>query len=130
KTSLSMSQIFWSDPKATKTYATTFASTRTVGKTGILDPYAPGKYYRSIVADLGMTAAAWRSGSTLAAATTTVRYVGVAWLNLRSGPGTGDSIVAVLPYDTRLVVYKSSNGWLYVRIPDPRYGWVYAAYTR
>ncbi len=129
KTNLNMSQIFWSDPKATRTYATTFASSRTSGKTGILDPYAPSYYYHSIVADLGMTAGTWRSGTTFAAATTTTRHVGVAYLNMRTGASTAYDIVTVLTYGTQLSVYKTYNGWLWVRIPDGRYGWVYGAYT-
>ena len=132
KTSASMSQIFWTDPSAKRSDPTTFASGRTPGKTGILDPYAPVYYYHSIVADLGMTAGTWRSGTTtLAAPTTSVRYVGVPYLNMRSGASTAYSVVTVLTYDTKLLVYTStSTGWLYVRIPDGRYGWVYGAYTR
>lgn len=132
KTSSSMSQIFWTDPSAKRSNPTTFASSRTPGKTGILDPYLTAKYYHSIVADLGMTAASWRSPTaTLAAATTTVRYVGVSYLNMRTGAGTAYDLIAVLTYNTKLLVYKStSTGWLYVRIPDGRYGWVYGAYTR
>ena len=60
KTSRTMKQIFWSDP--TRSYANDFwfSSTRTPGRTGILDPTSPGKYYRSVVGDLAMTAATWR----------------------------------------------------------------------
>jgi SH3-like domain-containing protein len=73
RTSLSVQRIFWTDPRATGTHPTTFASSRTAGKTGILDPYAPGKYYHSVVGDLGMTAVAWRTGSSAAASTSTAK---------------------------------------------------------
>ncbi len=60
RTSRTMEQVFWSDPAATRTYATRFASERTSGAKGILDPYRVGKYYHSIVGSLAMTAATWR----------------------------------------------------------------------
>jgi hypothetical protein len=52
--------IFWSDPRATRSYAFSFSSARTTGKSALLDPYRPGKYYRSVIGDLAMTAADWR----------------------------------------------------------------------
>ncbi len=60
KTNQTMSQIFWSDPARKVTYKSTFSSVRTAGATGILDPYKPGAYYRSIVGHLSMTASTWR----------------------------------------------------------------------
>ena len=62
KTSRTMSQIFWSDPAARHTYAFSFASARTPGKVAVLDPYAPSRYYKSVIGDLGMTATTWRYG--------------------------------------------------------------------
>ena len=62
KTSRTMMSIFYSDPATTWTYRFSFKSTRTLGKIGIMDPYARNRYYKSIVGDLSMTAATWRSG--------------------------------------------------------------------
>jgi hypothetical protein len=62
RTNRSMLSIFWSDPAATHTYAYSFKSTRTVGKTAILDPYARSRYYKSVIGDLSMSAATWRNG--------------------------------------------------------------------
>jgi hypothetical protein len=62
KTSRSMMSIFYSDPATTRTYAFSFKSTRTLGRIGILDPYARSRYYKSFVGDLSMTAVNWRSG--------------------------------------------------------------------
>lgn len=61
KTSRSMSQIFYSAPNATKTYASSFYSTRTPGKRALLDPYQSRyNFRRSLIGDLSMTAATWR----------------------------------------------------------------------
>ena len=60
KTDRTMKQIFWSDPSRVGTYDFTFSSTRTSGKTGILDPKSGSRYYRSVIGDLSMTAATWR----------------------------------------------------------------------
>ena len=62
KTSRTIKQIFWSDPTASGAYDFSFSSTRTSGKTGILDPKYGTKYWRSVVGDLGMTAGTWRAG--------------------------------------------------------------------
>lgn len=61
KTSRTMKQIFWSDPQRSGAYDFGFSSIRTPGKTALLDPSSPGRYYRSVIGDLGMTAATWRS---------------------------------------------------------------------
>ena len=61
-TNLNMSQIFWSAPNATKTYALGWASVRTPGYRAQMDPMAPSRYYRSVIGSLGMTAATWRAG--------------------------------------------------------------------
>jgi len=60
RTSRTMTQIFWSDPARDGRYDFTFASVRTSGKKAILDPLGAGRYYRSVIGDLGMTAATWR----------------------------------------------------------------------
>ena len=56
-----MSQIFWSSPNSKKTYSFGFSSVRTSGMKAIMDPAKPGKYYRSVIGNLGLTAATWRS---------------------------------------------------------------------
>jgi hypothetical protein len=61
RTSKTMRQIFWDSSQATHTYSFTFTSRRTSGRTAISDPYAPGRYYRSVVGYLGVTATLWRS---------------------------------------------------------------------
>jgi hypothetical protein len=60
KTSRTIKQIFWSDPTRSGASDFSFASSRTPGKTAILDPKSAGRYYRSVIGDLGMTAATWR----------------------------------------------------------------------
>jgi hypothetical protein len=61
RSSKTMKQIFWDSSQATHTYSFTFASRRTSGRSAISDPYAPGRYYRSVVGYLSVTAALWRS---------------------------------------------------------------------
>ncbi len=61
KTDRNISEIFWSDPAKIGRYPLTFNSTRTPGRRAIMDPQAAGKYYRSVIGDLGMEASAWRS---------------------------------------------------------------------
>ena len=58
--SKSMSQVFWASPDKTWSYRTSFASKRTPGATGILDPRRPGAFYRAVVGELSMTASDWR----------------------------------------------------------------------
>jgi len=60
RTSRTMRQIFWADPARSGAYDFGFASSRTPGKTAIMDPYAPSRYYRSVIGDLSMTATTWR----------------------------------------------------------------------
>jgi hypothetical protein len=61
--SMTMSQVFWSDPKETKTYRFSFTGIRTGGTHALMDPYAPNRYYRSVIGFLGTTVGAWRSGT-------------------------------------------------------------------
>lgn len=60
-TDQTMRQIFWSGPAAKGTYAFSFSSSRTPGMTATMDPYKPGTYYRSVIGNLDLTAATWRS---------------------------------------------------------------------
>jgi hypothetical protein len=60
KTDRTMKQIFWSDPAASGARDFGFSSVRNPGKTAIMDPSAPSKYYRSVIGSLSMTAATWR----------------------------------------------------------------------
>jgi hypothetical protein len=53
--------IFWGAPDRTWAYRISFPSVRTPGMTAVMDPRAPGRYHRSVVGNLEMTAATWRS---------------------------------------------------------------------
>jgi hypothetical protein len=59
--SMTMRQLFWTDPSRTRTYRIRFVSTRTPGAAAQMDPYAPHRYYRSVIGWLGMSVGAWRS---------------------------------------------------------------------
>jgi hypothetical protein len=61
RTSRTIKQTFWADPARNTHYDFSFSSLRNPGKVAILDPYAPSRYYRSVIGDLGMTAASWRA---------------------------------------------------------------------
>jgi hypothetical protein len=58
----SIGQIFTSDPARNLHYDLAFASIRTPGARVWMDPYAPSRYYRSVVGQLGMLATALRGG--------------------------------------------------------------------
>jgi hypothetical protein len=62
KTNKTMADIFWSAPSATRTYSFGFPSARSIGARALMDPYAPSRYYRSVIGVLSMTAATWRAG--------------------------------------------------------------------
>jgi hypothetical protein len=51
---------FWASPTAKHSYAVSFSSRKITGAKALMDPYAPSRYYRSVIGDLGMTAATWR----------------------------------------------------------------------
>jgi hypothetical protein len=55
-----MAWILRNGPNATGIYGVGFTAQRTPGMQGLLDPSAPGKYYRSLVGVLGLTATTWR----------------------------------------------------------------------
>jgi len=58
---MSMSSVFWSDPNKTVTYHFSFPSSKLSGVSARMDPYAPSRYYRSVIGFLGATVGAWRS---------------------------------------------------------------------
>lgn len=60
RTSRTMQQVFWSASSASGAYDFTFTSTRYPGAPAVMDPYAPGRYYRSMVGSMGMTTGLWR----------------------------------------------------------------------
>ena len=60
--SMTLGQLFWTDPSRTRTYRLSFTSTRTVGTSALMDPYAPHRYYRSVIGWLKTTIGTWRSG--------------------------------------------------------------------
>ena len=53
-------------------------------------------------------------------------------LNMRSGPGTGHSILTVLDNGTQLTLsYRNPAGnWVYGTLADGTQGWVHAGYIR
>lgn len=59
---MTMTQLFWTDPARTVSYRFGFASSRTAGASALMDPYAPSRYYRSVIGRLTTTVGAWRSG--------------------------------------------------------------------
>ncbi|MFH1887614.1 MAG: DUF6515 family protein [Pseudomonadota bacterium] len=56
-------------------------------------------------------------------------WVDPASLNVRTGPGTEFGIVAVVARWESLEVKGMSPGWLYVRLPSGRMGWVMEEYV-
>jgi len=57
-----LAKLFWSDPNRTGDYKFTFNSRRTSGASAIMDPYAPHRYYRSVIGKLDTTVSDWRAG--------------------------------------------------------------------
>jgi hypothetical protein len=60
---MSMSSLFWTDPNKTFTYRFSFYSSKIDGVTARMDPYAPSRYYRSVIGRLSTTIGDWRAGS-------------------------------------------------------------------
>jgi hypothetical protein len=61
KTNWTMKRIFWSAKSATGKFAIHFAARRSPRWAhAVMDPAKPGRYYRSIIGNLGMRASAWR----------------------------------------------------------------------
>jgi len=50
--------------------------------------------------------------------------------NVRSGPGVNHPAIGSVIQGTVLSVQGNAPGWHYVMLPDGRYGWVMAVYTR
>ena len=61
--SMSLARLFWTDPNRTRDYDFQFASLRTPGAVGIMDPYARHRYFRSVIGFLDTTVSDWRSGT-------------------------------------------------------------------
>jgi len=59
---MTMGQLFWTDPARTGSYKFSFASSRTPGATAAMDPYKPSRYYRSVIGMLKTTVGDWRAG--------------------------------------------------------------------
>ena len=55
--------------------------------------------------------------------------VNAALLNIRSGPGFQNPVVAVVQKGDSLVVHSTTQGWLYVQSPTGRFGWVARQFT-
>ena len=60
--SMTMSSLFWSDPNETMSYRFSFTSSKIAGVTARMDPYAPSRYYRSVIGRMKNTVADWRAG--------------------------------------------------------------------
>jgi hypothetical protein len=60
RTDRTIRQIFWSSGSAARSRVVSFASRRTSGASALMDPYAPGRYYRSVIGDLDVRASVWR----------------------------------------------------------------------
>ncbi len=68
-------------------------------------------------------------GAAAPAPATGTGYVTISSLNMRSGPGTGYSVIAVLPYGTQGNVLAQSNGWYQISTSRGT-GWVLGTYFR
>ncbi len=56
-----LDEVFWTDPSRTGTYNFAFTSVRTPSATALMDPYASGRYYRSVIGSLDTTVGDWRA---------------------------------------------------------------------
>jgi hypothetical protein len=61
--STTLAKLFWTDPSRTQDYKFGFSSSRTSGASALMDPYAPSRYYRSVIGFLDKTISDWRSGT-------------------------------------------------------------------
>ena len=52
------------------------------------------------------------------------------YLNLRTGPGTSNSIIMTIPKGQSITVHSTSNGWCYVTTASGRQGYVSADYVQ
>jgi len=62
KAGTTLGEVFWTDPSRTGTYEFAFTSDRMPDATALMDPYARGRYYRSVIGLLGTTVGDWRAG--------------------------------------------------------------------
>jgi hypothetical protein len=62
KSDRTMAEIFESAPSYSGSYDFKFKSVRTPGYSAWLDPYAPSRYYRSVIGELTLSAASVRGG--------------------------------------------------------------------
>jgi hypothetical protein len=60
RSNLTMRQIFWTSRQSKHSYSFTFTSSKAPGMTAISDPYAPSRYYRSVIGKLDVRASTWR----------------------------------------------------------------------
>jgi hypothetical protein len=60
--SMTMTELFWTDPRQTRTNSFGFTSSHLSGVTARMDPYQPHRYYRSVIGRLSTTVGQWRSG--------------------------------------------------------------------
>lgn len=56
-------------------------------------------------------------------------WVNIPVLNVRSGPGVDHRVVRQVNQGDELFVQDEIPGWLYVQLPDGRFGWVMTEYT-
>jgi hypothetical protein len=56
-----LGELFWTDPNRTGTHKFSFNGIRTEGTTAFMDPYAPSRYYRSVIGFLDTTIGDWRA---------------------------------------------------------------------
>jgi hypothetical protein len=59
---MTLGALFWTDANRTGTYKFSFTGIRTNGTKALMDPYAPGRYYRSVIGYLDTTVGDWRAG--------------------------------------------------------------------
>jgi hypothetical protein len=59
RTNRTIRQLFWSSAGATRTWTILFSSRRTTGAKALMDPYAPSRYYRSVVGNLDARVSVW-----------------------------------------------------------------------
>ena len=60
---MSMSSLFWTDSNKTFDHHFSFNSSKIDGVKARMDPYAPSRYYRSVIGKLSTTIGDWRAGS-------------------------------------------------------------------
>jgi len=73
------------------------------------------------------TSSSSSSSSTSSPGLTTEIKVGTSSLNIRSGPGTGHSVIGSLKTGAKVTYIKEVNGWL--QITDPKAGYISKQYT-